>query len=58
MFTLRRIMWQKLPSPMAEVSPSPEIPSGIMAWLPTLAPVATEAMRPCTALMPNAWFMK
>ena len=58
MFTLRRIMWQKLPRPMAEVSPSPETPIGNSVWFAKLSPVATADMRPCTALKPKDWLKK
>ena len=36
--------------PMEAVSPSPLTPRAISLWLANMAPVATEGMRPCTAL--------
>ncbi len=36
--------------PMEAVSPSPLTPMQISLWFASRAPVATEGMRPCTAL--------
>src|SRR3970040_1266776 len=58
MLMLRRIMWQKLPKPIAEVSPSPETPIGSNVWFAKLAPVATADILPWTALKPNDWLKK
>ena len=38
--------------PIAPVSPSPLTPMASRSWLASIAPVATDGMRPCTALKP------
>src|SRR5579884_4466039 len=51
---LRRTRWQNCPSPIDAVSPSPLTPSTINSRFASLAPVASEGMRPCTPLKPCA----
>src|SRR6266853_5606745 len=47
---LRRIRWINWPTPIEAVSPSPLTPSAIRWRLASTAPVATDGMRPWTAL--------
>src|ERR1700731_2111886 len=47
---LRRIRCTNWPMPMEAVSPSPLTPMQINLRLANMAPVATEGIRPCTAL--------
>ena len=44
--------------PIEAVSPSPETPSACRVRLASSAPVATDGMRPCTALKPCERLMK
>src|SRR5712691_3939711 len=46
----RRIRCTNCPMPIEAVSPSPLTPKAIRLRLASMAPVATEGMRPCTAL--------
>src|SRR5437879_9092484 len=46
----RRIRCTNCPTPMEAVSPSPLTPKAIRLRFASMAPVATEGMRPCTAL--------
>ncbi len=43
---------------MLPVSPSPLMPIAWSVWFASVAPVATEGMRPCTPLKPWDWFRK
>src|SRR6476660_5572498 len=47
---LRRIRWTNCPMPIEAVSPSPLTPMHTSLRLASSAPVATDGMRPCTAL--------
>src|SRR6266581_4286424 len=47
---LRRMRWINWPMPMEAVSPSPLTPKASRLRLASIAPVAMEGMRPCTAL--------
>ena len=58
MGTLRRSRWTNCPIPMDAVSPSPLIPTERMVLLASSAPVATDGMRPWTALKPKERDMK
>src|SRR6185295_19341930 len=49
---LRRIRCTNCPMPIAPVSPSPLTPIDSMLRLASIAPVATDGMRPCTELKP------
>ena len=51
-------MWQNWPSPIEAVSPSPLMPTAMRSRLASLAPVATDGIRPWTALKPWAWLTK
>src|ERR1035437_148162 len=55
---LRRIKWTNCPAPIETVSPSPVTPSAIRFLFASIAPVATEGMRPCTELKLCERFMK
>ena len=44
--------------PIAPVSPSPLTPIASIVLLASMAPVATDGMRPCTELNPCDWFRK
>src|SRR6516225_4153039 len=54
----RRTRWTNCPTPMEAVSPSPETPRPIRVRLAISAPVATDGMRPWTALKACARLMK
>src|SRR5215469_1085191 len=47
---LRRMRWTNCPIPIEAVSPSPLTPRAMRSRLASMAPVATEGMRPWTAL--------
>src|SRR6185436_12100842 len=49
---LRRIRCTNWPMPIAPVSPSPLTPIDSMFLLASMAPVATDGIRPCTELNP------
>ena len=49
---------ENCPMPMDNVSPSPETPKHNNSLLAAFAPVATEGIRPCTALNPCDWLAK
>ena len=55
MGTLRRMACLNWPMPMEPVSPSPLTPMAVRLRLATMAPVATDGMRPCTLLKPWDW---
>src|SRR5208337_4176174 len=55
---LRRIRWINCPAPIETVSPSPVTPRAIRFLFASIAPVATEGMRPCTELKLCDRFMK
>ncbi len=46
------------PTPIEAVSPSPETPRGSRVRFARAAPVATDGIRPCTALKEWDRFMK
>ena len=50
--TLRRQTCLNCPMPILAVSPSPLMPMQSSFELATMAPVATDGMRPCSALNP------
>src|SRR5882724_7128903 len=55
---LRRIRWTNCPAPIETVSPSPVTPSAMRFLLASIAPVATDGMRPWTELKLCERFMK
>src|SRR5580704_16805950 len=58
MRTLRRMAWQRWPSPIERESPSPEMPMYVSSRLAAIAPEAMAAMRPCAELKPCALLTK
>ena len=55
---LRRIRCTNWPMPIAPVSPSPLTPIASRFLFASIAPVATDGMRPCTELNPCDGFRK
>src|ERR1035438_10837661 len=55
---LRRIRCTNCPAPIETVSPSPVTPNASRFLFASIAPVATEGMRPCTELKACERFMK
>ena len=50
--------WTNWPMPIEAVSPSPETPRARSSRFASAAPVATDGMRPCSALNACERFMK